>query len=234
MTNKIPSRLSALIGFSAQVIGGATEHGADIGLVRNTPENMTADHQALLLKRDEYEAARIALNGLYDELDEVTAAARVFIMQTRDLLKPHLGTRYSSAWISTGFNGTLEVHKQPAWQLATLTALATYLTNNPARENLDLNITAVRATEHVASVTAAQNAVNTQKGVVKTLLNSRNDALKALTKRMADLIAEMKQSIAADDERWLAFGLNMPGAQQRPPAPVNVIAVLIGPTSSAV
>lgn len=234
MTNKIPTTVNGLIGFSAQIIGGATEHGTDIGLVRNTPVNMTADHNALLLKRDEYEAARAALTGLYAGLDAATAAARAFIMQTRDLLKPHLGTRYSSAWISTGFNGSLEVRRQPSWQLATLTALAAYLTNNPAREIAELNITAIRAGEHADAVTAAQNAVNTQKGVVKGLWFNRNDALKALTKRMSDLIAELKQCLAPNDERWLAFGLNRPGAKQRPPVPTNIIAVLIGPSAVSV
>ncbi|MFN7140419.1 MAG: fibronectin type III domain-containing protein [Limisphaerales bacterium] len=36
------------------------------------------------------------------------------------------------------------------------------------------------------------------------------------------------------DSHWLSFGLNRPGAKQRPPTPQNVTAVLVGTNAIAV
>ena len=40
--------------------------------------------------------------------------------------------------------------------------------------------------------------------------------------------------ISPMDPRWLAFGFNLPGAQETPDVPANISAVLVGPTAVAV
>ncbi|MBA4147884.1 MAG: fibronectin type III domain-containing protein [Verrucomicrobia bacterium] len=234
MKNAIPKSTSGLLGASAEMIGGATQHGAAIGLVRNTAVHLTTDRTALVTKRDAYEAARTVLTDNKDALQAATDAGHAFITQTRDLLKPHLGSRYSSAWDVTGLIRSLQVSSIPMKQLPVLEAMESFLTDNPNRENAELNVTAVRAGELATTVTAAHNTVNAQKTQVKTAHNVRIAAAKVLMKRLADLVAELKQAMPALDERWLAFGLKMPGTKERPATPTNIIAVLIGANAVSV
>src|SRR5687768_9287934 len=51
---------------------------------------------------------------------------------------------------------------------------------------------------------------------------------------MRDMIAELKSRLTPLDSRWVAFGLNKPGAEATPEVPANVVAVLVGATAASV
>ncbi|MDB6025731.1 MAG: hypothetical protein JWM68_1954, partial [Verrucomicrobiales bacterium] len=54
-----------------------------------------------------------------------------------------------------------------------------------------------------------------------------------LRKRIRDVINELNMRLDPLDERWLAFGLNKPGALDMPDVPENITAILIGPNAAA-
>jgi hypothetical protein len=56
----------------------------------------------------------------------------------------------------------------------------------------------------------------------------RNTAETKLRSRLRGLIGELEHKMVPLDERWLAFGLNRPGAEDPPSAPVNTTATPMG------
>ena len=67
---------------------------------------------------------------------------------------------------------------------------------------------------------------------MQTLTQLRDNAAEKLLKRMRGLLDEMAQSLDPLDGRWIAFGFNMPGAQERPEIVENLKFVLTTPTSA--
>ena len=51
---------------------------------------------------------------------------------------------------------------------------------------------------------------------------------------MNDLFKELAQVMPPTDNRWLAFGFNLPGAEATPDQPENVVVTLIGPNALSV
>jgi len=84
-------------------------------------------------------------------------------------------------------------------------------------------VTAARAGELFAALSAARSAVNqglTDIGQKKAI---RDAAEKALRTRLRGLIAELGQLLPDDDPRWYAFGLNPPAAPDTPEIPDGLV-----------
>ena len=77
------------------------------------------------------------------------------------------------------------------------------------------------------------NAVAEQEGILSGLMSTRDANADKLSKRLSDLIQELHMRMDGLDGRWLAFGLNKPGAMETPDEVEHVIATLIGPTAAA-
>lgn len=223
-----------LITSSGQAIGGATLHGAAINLFHNTAPIITGERNAFIVARNHYESGRVELADRRSELEEAIEAARAFVTLVRELLKPKLGKRYSQKWDVTGFKGALKVPSRPGELFALLTALQAYLAANLAINNEQLQVNAAKASELGSDLVELVNAVNAQIAEVKRLLEVRNAAMERLRRRMMGLVAELTQLISGLDARWLSFGLNMPGATERPEAPKNVSVVRVSETELGV
>jgi len=61
-----------------------------------------------------------------------------------------------------------------------------------------------------------------------TAFDLRNQCETKLRNRLRGLIGELEQKMGPLDSRWLAFGLNRPGAEDAPDAPVNTEATPMG------
>ena len=230
--NPIPTKLDELFTAAEDAADGANQFGAAIGLHHNTEAAIRADLADATTKEEDYQAARSAKKPLSTAVRVQDSNSKAFILLARDVLVPHLGGQWNEAWLATGFpNQSLEVpRRQPARQ-ALVAALRDFFTANPTLENAALNVTAARATTLFNDFSAARSALNAQQTLIGQKKGLRDTAVDKLHDRMSGLIGELTQLLGPLDPRWLAFGLNMPGAAETPDPVESLILTLLGPTT---
>jgi hypothetical protein len=234
MRNIITKSIPDLLAQSAIAKVAATEHGPGIPLLQNTAANIGTDADALATARNHYEQGKVVLTAHRETLASVLLTVRLFLTLGRDLLKPLLGMRYSSAYTVLGFVGAGSIPYTAEELLPILQAYKAYFEANPAHENPLAHITAVRAEELYQQLLGASSDVALQKTEVQTLIQTRNAAASRLRKRLRSLISEVAMHLGPMDPRWIAFGFNRPGAEPTPQIVEGVSVALIDATAAAV
>ncbi|MBA4149956.1 MAG: fibronectin type III domain-containing protein [Verrucomicrobia bacterium] len=206
-------------------LGVALEVTPDIGTgIRTAAANLTAARNGAQLGRG-------SLRNSQASVQAKMAAGRHFATLVRELLKPHVGNGYSQAWDVVGFVGTLAMPGSTAKMQLLLSTIKTFLTDNPTRENGPLLVTAAQADLLHTQLQAAVTTLNAQQTTAAGLRLARKDNRNLLRLRLWALVAILKSKMGALDDRWVTFGFNKPGAQEKPAVPVGLTAVLIGETS---
>ena len=141
---------------------------------------------------------------------------------------------YSRAWDVTGFVGSLAVPRDADGVQARLQAMDGFFVANPSYEVPQLQLTSARCRELYNALVAAQTTLLLNVTETDSLLRIRNEKSAIVRKRIRGVINELSQLISPTDARWLAFGLNMPGAEATPDAPKDVTATIINPTTAEV
>ena len=218
----------------SSAISGATDHGTTIGLKHNTVPVLTTDKNALSAADAAVDVALAELKARRAVLANASDAAISFIYLTRDLMKPTLGKRYSTAWNPLGFSGSLNVPRSSAKVKFVLQKLIGFLTENADMQSAEKNVTPERAQSLLDSIVTNENSAKAQEVVLRDAVKARQAKLKLVADRISSLVRELTDRIDPMDSRWIAFGLNLPGAKAIPAIPANVIAVLVGPTAAAV
>ena len=223
MQNPIPRPVSELFSLAEKAGDGCHTHEVAIGIMHNTEALLRADLDAARTANNQYQTAKgakVAATGIQNSAD---ADAVAFISAARDVLKPRLGLHWSAAWNQAGFiNGSLEVPGTLAQRMELVKSLELYFTGHAAHEVAALNVTAARATAVHGAFSTGASSANTAKSDQIAKRDAREAASETLRKRLRGLIAELEQLIGEDDERWLDFGFNIPGAGQTPEAPTGL------------
>jgi hypothetical protein len=105
-----------------------------------------------------------------------------------------------------------------------LASLETYFTANPASESAEAEATAALCAAKHDEVSTARQAVNTARTTLTTRKKDTEAVVRTLRKRVRGLIEELGTLIADDDERYEAFGLNIP-ANPSAPEPITSLTV---------
>jgi len=230
--NPIPTTLDELFTMAEDAADGANQFGAAIGLHHNTEPTIRADLTDAMTKEEQYQAARSAKKPLSTEVRVQDSNTKAFILLARDVLVPHLGGQYNEAWLQTGFpNNSLQVPGTRPARQALLAKLRDYFTANPTKENAALNVTATRAGALFTALSDARSALHAKQTEIGQKKVLRDAAVAKLEDRMRGLIGELEQLLDPLDPRWLAFGLNMPGAPETPDPVESLLLTLIGPTA---
>lgn len=222
--NSLPTSYTGLVLLSQRCLNGATTHGAGIPLLINTAAAFITDRSALLVAQAAYQAGCGTSPALREALEAARIGAAAFCGQARNVLEFYLGTRHSDAWRPAGFVSNLAIPQKESGLVTLLTALRTYFTANPTRENADLNVTALRAETLLQNLNTARQSVDALRGNCTTDRQTRDTKVTAMRKRISGLVRELGQRLEPLDARWLDFGLNMPGAVSVPAAPEDVVA----------
>ncbi len=144
---------------------GLHTHEGSIGIMHNTEAVLRADVAAARSANQSYQTAKVTKTGATDSQSNTDSDAVKFIMAARDVLKPRLGPRWSTAWNAAGFiNQSLEVPGTLGRRMELLKSLELYFTANPTHEVAALNITAVRATALHTAFSDAVSAANAARG----------------------------------------------------------------------
>ncbi|MDB6023976.1 MAG: hypothetical protein JWM68_199 [Verrucomicrobiales bacterium] len=233
MTNPTPNKDSDLLT-SCQDLATAEEAlGNTVGFAQNKTQFIMADIAGLLTARETLEVGKGQLSVYREVIREVAGTSRLFMGFTRDVLKPRLGGQFSEPWKLLGFEDSLTLLETPAELQIAMKTIQKYFEANPTHEVAALNITAARAGALFAELCASRGAAYNQEMVVGTLMEARDAASEKLRRRYRGFIAEATQLLGPLDQRWRAFGLNLPGAQQTPDAVEGLIVTLIGPNAAA-
>ena len=227
MQNEVTRNIPGLLTSAEDAADAAATFGSVIGLKQNTDVEIRTDIAGLADGVDRYELAKSALAGRRTDLAALVDQSRTFATLCREILKPHLGNQYSEGWDVTGFAGSLRIPRRAEELQPLMQRLQRYFLANPAREVADLNLTAAQARALFDSLSGVRSTIHELQSQLSDLLNLRDVKAAKLRRRLRGLIDELDQLIDPLDVRWLAFGLNMPGASERPDTPVNVEAVPI-------
>ncbi len=225
--------MNGVASASSTAIKGLEDHGDDTGVKHCTATVLAAIRLAAVTARLLYDNAKEALRGKRDVLATAIDAARKFATIARDNLKPIFGSEYHEGWDGPGFVGSLAVPKTYEDLLPLMEALVSFFTENPTYEVEDRNVTAAQAQLVCTALKDAFNAIAAQEASMKILMNDRDTKFTALRDKLVQLVDELSHLMDPLDPRWIAFGFNMPGAQQTPDEVEGVQATLIGPTAVA-
>ena len=194
-----------------------TIHGAEIGVKQNTAEVLAVDVKTFRGLDAQFVASRSrGKDELTPALRKADGDARKYINDARHVLKGALGSHSNQDWIDAGFlNSSFAVPRKMGDRDILVSALATYFNTHPHLENASLKVTAVAGTEIHKRLSGLQKTILNHNSKEKELSGKRTTALKALRKRVKGLISELKQLLAADDVRWMPFGVDSPAERKR-------------------
>lgn len=225
-TNQIPqSPIERIFALATDMADGANTHGAAAGLLQNTESAIRADLTAAQTAESAFQAARSAKSARSAEQQSADSNAKSFIAATKKILSLTLGNAWSTEWAAAGWNNpTLAIPASVPERLATLPAIAAYLTANPTKENAPAAVTAANAQALHVALTSAISGVNTANVASGQAKATRDAAVEKLRQRMIGLVREVNQLLEADDARWYAFGLNRPNDPETPAIATGLVA----------
>ena len=233
MTNVVPQSLAALQTAAQQAAFGAGLYGTALPLLQNTQSNINVDIDALVASIMAHGLGKTELSGRRETVRTKVDTSRMFLTLGRDNLKPVLGSDYNQNWDPTGLVGSLMIPRTALEVMPVLTSFKGFFTANPALEVPSKEITADKFDELFTDLSAAVNAVNEQETTVGALMKVRDGKGDKLSKRLSDLIQELHMRMDGLDDRWKAFGFNIPDAPETPDAVEHLTAVLVGPDAAA-
>ncbi|MDB6025358.1 MAG: hypothetical protein JWM68_1581 [Verrucomicrobiales bacterium] len=234
MENPVATSIPDVMASAAKMKSAAENPDLGVPLVVNTAVNIGTDADALTTTRNNHEQGKVVLANSRAVLLSIIITVRVFLALGRDMMKPFFGNLYTEAFDILGFsNGKLQVPFTAEELLPMLQAYKAFYVANPLRENVPSNLTAAQAQVLYDQLNVASNNVSFKRAQVLGLKDVRDGATVQLRKRIRDVIKELEMRLDPLDSRWIAFGLNRPGAQETPDGVGQLTAVLIGPNAAA-
>ncbi|MSU63314.1 MAG: fibronectin type III domain-containing protein, partial [Pedosphaera sp.] len=226
--NQIPDSYDLVVALTERSIVGADEFGESIPLLINTKVAIVTNRNTLTTAQTPYEDSRSALKAVYAGYHEALEECVNWCQGTRDYLKRYLGKRFNQSWVQAGFNNSLAIRRNEAFLVGLLDSLNTFFNSHEEWQDEAHGITAAQALSLRSGLVSASGAVVLGKQARAEAKVPRDAAFTAMRKRLSDLVSELKQRLTPDDPRWLAFGLNQPGASSTPEVPQNVTAISYG------
>ena len=186
MKQVVIKNITEALTLGQKAINGATVHN-DI-IVINTAANITADHNALVLARDNYELGKALASDRRATVRSKVDVSREALTICRDIFKPFFGSEYNESWDLVGLRGTIAIPRSADEVQPLLPMFKAQLVAHPEREHAGLLATAAHLDILYTDLVTAQNAVITQDTEVQSLKSIRDDKFEALNKRFRDLI----------------------------------------------
>lgn len=234
----IPKTKDPVLHLLIDAEDGATIHGAAIKLLHNTAAVIKDKREALVGIPAGPNDIPPAVPGLISLLGEAKTAksraagtlrskisnGRALAMSVVDSLKPAFGRDWNGAWNEVGFtNGKLVIPDDPT---PVLLAMRAFYAKNPTREVKNPNGIDCTAAACQSAADAITKATTEYQEAISDLSKAQKaykEGFEAARTILSDLQSELKQLIADDDPRWLAFGFDMPGHNGSPTVPQHLV-----------
>ena len=209
------------------MVVGMTQFSTVLKLTLITTAQMQTNLTAFANQDAAFNAARSAQQTASDAYQPALAAVYDWLLGVSNTLATRFGTRWSREWAQAGFiNNTTAIPTKIEDRLSLVLALVDFFTKNPSYEVPSMNQTAAYGTTVRTTALNAQAAVTAAAVAINSISATWQTAYDTLVKGMRALLDNLRNVLAADDPRWLAFGLQMPATPTTPGQPVNVTAHL--------
>ena len=225
-SNAIPPGINDLFRLSNEAQSGAAALGATIPLLINTSSNIGSERGNLFQLENTYQVSLSQLRTAHSSLLTARADGKAFASTGRKWLEHTYGATFNQDWRQVGFiHNNLRIPTDDTDLSALVEKMALHLGNNPSLENTSpkVNVTAARANTFATALATAISSLNGREQDTVTNKSARNNAKKALRRRLGGLVGELGQRLADDDGRWRRFGLNLPSAPNVPKLPKDVV-----------
>ena len=224
MKNALPRSLKDLFNACEKAADALHTHESAIGIMHNTETVLRSELAATRTADNQFQARKTSRLAATEAQNSADTNGVKFITTSRDLLKVHLGARYSQAWDEAGFTSqSLAVPATISQRLQLLKSLELYLTSHPTVEVPALNVTHTQAAALFDALSTTLSAANAARGEQRLKREAREAAEETLRNRLRGLIGELEQLIGPADGRWLEFGLRVPVDESLPESPEDLI-----------
>jgi hypothetical protein len=227
MGNEFPTNSGEIYNLATKNYDGIVAIGAAIPVTMLSAPQLLTSKTAFMNAETAFNTARNTQRNAYLVFKPAMSALYDWLVGARAVLTLQLGDQWSAAWAEAGFVApSTAVPRSAEGRIALGRSLAIYFTDHPTAERPDDDVTAAKATELTDAALAGQNGVATAKQTLRNADGARRPARKDVLYLMSTLVSNLNKKLAANDPRWLAFGLQMPSTPTTPGAPVNVTAML--------
>ncbi len=186
---------------------------------------MLANRGAVSTAENLFNAGRLTLSrtsqaaevGLYDWLGSAKA-----------VLAASFGLSWSTDWAAAGFvNNSTAIPANHDDRIGLAEDIVEFLTANPTYEVSSVDVTAACGTTIYEAAVAGQKAVTDAEQARDALELSRQAARATVLGGMRGLMKNLEAKLGPMDARWLAFGLDKPGARVTPAKPTGLTLTLL-------
>lgn len=229
MANAISKSSAAFIGLGTKMHAGLVQYAEPLEIKQITAEEFKTDLDAFISCDggfiDARSATQVASNTFHDALDALSTG----LQKTRNVLAASFGSTWSTAWAQVGFiNSSTQVPARIEDKLGLAVSLASFFGRHPGYEQPTLGVTKAQMELLRSNAVATQQAYADAQVTQKQMGDARDGAYNTLATDMRIVIKNLSEILEPNDPRWLAFGLNMPGANVTPSQPINVTATIDG------
>lgn len=223
--NPTPDDDAVLKALAEDLADGCHLHEVTIGIKQNTEATLRAAITALdaaKMARGNAENDVLAKSATRQAADESGTGV---LKNCRLRLVKLFGTQFNAQWQTAGWpNGTTAIPNTQDQRFSLLGSLKAYFTATPASESADMDATAAICGAAHTAISDARAAQNTAELTLAGTKDTEKAAVRGLRKRVRGLIEELDTLLAEDDDRYTAFGLNVPAT---PVAPEGIISLTL-------
>lgn len=226
-SNVLPTSAGPLIQLGKEVLAGLTSLGGELKITLITPAQLQADLNAFINANNAYNTGRSTQQSASDAFHAADDAIAAWIGVVRGVLVVKFGRLWNTAWAQAGFvNNSTAVPAKIDDRLALCARLVAFFTTSPSYEVADLNVTAAFGNTLETTAQTTNQAWTAAAQALTTIGQTWTATYNALTDDLWSLIKVLQATLAGDDPRWLAFGLQLPDSISTPGQPVNLSAHL--------
>jgi hypothetical protein len=209
-SNILPSGIQHLIGLAGRIAHGLEVHGPWLKKLMPT-EEFRSSLTTLQKSERAFGSARAAKALAGNEAVAADEALTVWLAKARLVMMLAHGAKWSERWVTTGFThrGT-DVPKRLESRIAVARTLVEFLTEHPEFAVPFAEVTAEGARAIYERMVEARSKAGATKADCVAKKRIRDSAERLLRRNMREVIVFLGILIAANDPRWLSFGLNRP------------------------
>ena len=227
--NPTPRSAKAISNSAGQMAAGIDQVGASVPVTVITKPQMLANRMAFNTAETQFNAGRKALRNAYTASHTAETGLYDWLGSAKAVLVSSFGQRWSADWAAAGFvNHSTAIPNTMGDRLGLAEDIVEFLTDNPTYEVTSLDVTAIFGQGVCDAAVAGQEGVSTAEQNRDALDLTRQAARTTVLGGMRGLIKNLEAKLGPQDARWLAFGLQKPGARVTPAKPTGLSVILTG------
>lgn len=224
-SNLLPTNVAQLIGLGTKMLAGLNSLGTTLKITQITPAQFQTILNNFINAAGDFNAARSARQTASDAFQDADRELSAWLQTTRNILAGRFGNRWSTEWAQAGFvSPTTRVPARIEERLGLTLSLGNFFRANPDFEVVSMDITSAQAASLRDAAIAAQDTLATVTVDLKKKGDADIAAYDTLVTEMRSLVKILGATLADNDPRWLAFGLQMPATNTTPGQPQNLTA----------